>query len=1008
MNLQKFMPSSRGMVVAMGGAGIGLLALCLLMVQVWTSGSFDDKLAAQNATVGNQVPRGWLDTFNTQGYVSGWAMDPDVPAQSIKVNIYLDGTTGTGTKILSFVASSSRPDVNKAIGYAGNYGFRVQLPTSVTDGQHSIYAYAVDPATGTETSLSGNPRSNTISRESKIPTPDSCPIITPPYCPNGTLVSNGTDSNGCSRGYACKENTPTPVNAKAPIGWLDSFSSRGILSGWTLDPDTPNQSIKVNVYIDGPSGQSTKVGTYTASTTRSDVNRVTGYAGNHGFRITLPNNVTDGAHTAYVYALDSGDGSEKSLSGSPKSANVARSITTADCSFNGQTVAHGSSVTAYKTNSVAQGQTCQSETRTCTNGTLSGSFAHSSCSVETPGSDKIILMATTTNQVGTFVKTLVSVPLDEKVVYTGMKGSVSSYNTKNTFGQMLYTVFWKPIGQCPANGEQYTTYSQISSKYPGLRTLAKVILKNSGSGTATYPINFTLPRGIEINNCVFAIMDGSLLSGGSYTMYSDLELVHKKNAPAPRPTVTTLALGDEVCFGMTRPDSCGGWRTSDTTASYIRYSKKFTSNTELLSIQGSFADAAMSADLMGLLGGQTVSGAWTAKNDYYILPSCPNPSTTTSLSAGPGDYYASLPGDAVNIYSSTLNGNGLETLKQVISKNFRGTIIPKDGCLAHIVKVAGNGAVDAESQFVAFLSATTTAPRPTTTTGYDIIVVAGQSNAVGAGDGPITDTAANETVDSKIFQLGRRGSSNLKVISPFWTSGGVKYDGLQYPGHNTNRPIMGLAIPFARRYVASELAEGRKVLIVPAARGATSISDWVGGGNFNPTLYADMKTRVQAALNLPGDNKIVAVLWHQGESDVLLNTDTQTFTQKLTLFITKMRQDFPSDPKYPMLAGMMVPAWAPTSPDKVRIENAIRSVFDSSNNPKTGVVESNGLSAASTQLIHFSSPALVEFGDRYYQKWKSVKNSTTASEAIGNLLSSLSNLGSKMIGAVWQAVTWPF
>lgn len=52
------------------------------------------------------------------------------------------------------------------------------------------------------------------------------------------------------------------------------------------------------------------------------------------------------------------------------------------CSFNGATVPHGGSTQAWATNSVAYGQSCKSEIRSCTNGVLSGSNTYSSCSVE--------------------------------------------------------------------------------------------------------------------------------------------------------------------------------------------------------------------------------------------------------------------------------------------------------------------------------------------------------------------------------------------------------------------------------------------------------------------------------------------------------------------------------------------------------------------------------------------------------------------------------------------------
>tara|TARA_A100001015_G_scaffold7987_1_gene9847 strand:+ start:1711 stop:4413 length:2703 start_codon:yes stop_codon:yes gene_type:complete len=51
----------------------------------------------------------------------------------------------------------------------------------------------------------------------------------------------------------------------------------------------------------------------------------------------------------------------------------------ASCNFNGQTIQSGSSVTAYQAASVSYGNNCVSQNRTCNNGFLSGSYNHSSC-----------------------------------------------------------------------------------------------------------------------------------------------------------------------------------------------------------------------------------------------------------------------------------------------------------------------------------------------------------------------------------------------------------------------------------------------------------------------------------------------------------------------------------------------------------------------------------------------------------------------------------------------------
>ncbi|GEM_PF-4538743 len=47
----------------------------------------------------------------------------------------------------------------------------------------------------------------------------------------------------------------------------------------------------------------------------------------------------------------------------------------------GGTISHGQAVTAYQTSSVACGSTCAGQTRSCNNGTLTGSYSKASCSV---------------------------------------------------------------------------------------------------------------------------------------------------------------------------------------------------------------------------------------------------------------------------------------------------------------------------------------------------------------------------------------------------------------------------------------------------------------------------------------------------------------------------------------------------------------------------------------------------------------------------------------------------
>lgn len=53
------------------------------------------------------------------------------------------------------------------------------------------------------------------------------------------------------------------------------------------------------------------------------------------------------------------------------------------CSFNGQTVANGASIVAYQASSVPAGGSCKSETRTCFQGVLTGSYGNATCTVGT-------------------------------------------------------------------------------------------------------------------------------------------------------------------------------------------------------------------------------------------------------------------------------------------------------------------------------------------------------------------------------------------------------------------------------------------------------------------------------------------------------------------------------------------------------------------------------------------------------------------------------------------------
>lgn len=140
------------------------------------------------------------------------------------------------------------------------------------------------------------------------------------YCPPCTNF-NPPCLAPCYLG-TCPQECNNSANVNKPIGILNAnINSTGMVSGWSLDPDTPNKSIDVHFYIDGPAGKGTFTGWSKAYWPLTGVNQLTGYPGNHGFYFWIPIFFRDNQqHTIYAYGIDSsGVGSQNALLlGSPQ------------------------------------------------------------------------------------------------------------------------------------------------------------------------------------------------------------------------------------------------------------------------------------------------------------------------------------------------------------------------------------------------------------------------------------------------------------------------------------------------------------------------------------------------------------------------------------------------------------------------------------------------------------------------------------------------------------------
>ncbi len=104
--------------------------------------------------------------------------------------------------------------------------------------------------------------------------------------------------------------SPSPQGSNtAPVGHLDGVyntSSLGwVISGWTMDPDSVTEKLKVHVYVDkeySTSDTSGYVDEVIANSSRSDL---TGNYANHAFNWIVPAKYKDGvSHTYYFYPID--------------------------------------------------------------------------------------------------------------------------------------------------------------------------------------------------------------------------------------------------------------------------------------------------------------------------------------------------------------------------------------------------------------------------------------------------------------------------------------------------------------------------------------------------------------------------------------------------------------------------------------------------------------------------------------------------------------------------------
>jgi hypothetical protein len=311
---------------------------------------------------------------------------------------------------------------------------------------------------------------------------------------------------------------------------------------------------------------------------------------------------------------------------------------------------------------------------------------------QSPPLQTLRLHASVVTHPAPFKKYLYSFPLPGQVTFRALEGSVSTNQSLPGFSEALISLHELPHGRCPQNGEVYDTYEEIGRKYPGNHSLANFIVKNAHGGVSTVATQFALPAGIPIANCAVVILDGSILTGGAFTMTSNMTMTYVVEAPPPSPRI--IGLDDEFCFGQSWGCQLHSVDTSRSFAKIVA----IPSPLRLLALYGDISDSTFTP------GGNFAPpprGAWGMVNDFTIIRDC---AKLPKGIVGPGDFYAQIPGGSTPLLNVTMHGNGQGTLQQPVFQAFADTTLQAGDCIAHLVKMSGAGGVDAENQVFALVA----------------------------------------------------------------------------------------------------------------------------------------------------------------------------------------------------------------------------------------------------------------------------------------------------------------
>lgn len=265
---------------------------------------------------------------------------------------------------------------------------------------------------------------------------------------------------------------------------------------------------------------------------------------------------------------------------------------------------------------------------------------------------------------------------------------------------------------------------------------------------------------------------------------------------------------------------------------------------------------------------------------------------------------------------------------------------------------------------------------------FDIIVVAGQSNAQGSGIGEVTrEYEMDERIlcmqDEPAPRYLVKENDEIELIRniPEKIEVAVAEEPIGAEGK-----IGRLSLAFASLYAKYILEPDRKILIIHAGVGGAGFCD-IGWGVGN-VLYKRLKKMVKEALQYNEENRIVAFLWHQGENDSVKFPEWseekryQVYKNNLMAMMNDFQQSF-STQNLPFIAGGFCNEWYLTNKGPCdAVLHAIKECCEEMQGMFVGTNDllSNNEKTGNGDNIHFCRESLRVLGERYYDAYVEIIN----------------------------------